>query len=227
MGAGCMFGNDTHILLAVHGREYNRRGVPVKLLNGFGGRREGEETPQETALREVLEEMFGIEKPNEIPEWPRMLEDFQLQKPKQVIHMETQLVLSKRDKTAASRHFVPATLKSDVRKSEHSDASFAKGLAGSPDTFQERIPSLEKVCTPHYVTFEYTIDDLCQFLQVWEHVFTSSYYKVFPRTLEELLFTRVAPETAEVSHILLWPRSLLANTYFLSNDVIHDLSVKS
>ncbi len=169
MGAGCMFGNDTHILIAVHGRDYNRRGVPVKLLNGLGGRREGEETPQETALREVLEEMFGIEKPNEMPEWSRMLEDFQLQKPKQVIHMES----------------------------------------------------------PHYITFVYTIDDLCQFLQVWEHVFTSSYYKVFPRTLEELLFTRVAPETAEVSHILLWPRSLLANTYFLSNDVIHDLSVKS
>jgi hypothetical protein len=169
MGAGCMFGNDTHVLIGVHGRDYNRKGVPVKLLNGLGGRREGEETPQETALREVLEEMFGIQDPKRTPEWPRILEDFCAQPPKKVIHMET----------------------------------------------------------PHYITFVYSIDDLCQFLHVWESVFTSPYYKVFPQTLEELLFTRIAPETAEVSHILLWPKSLTSSMYFLSNDVIHDLTVKS
>jgi hypothetical protein len=135
----------------------------------LGGRREGEETPQETALREVLEEMFGIQDPKQIPDWSRVLEDFCSQTPKKVIHMEK----------------------------------------------------------PHYITFVYSIGDLCQFLHVWERVFTSAYYKVFPQTLEELMFTRIAPETAEVSHILLWPRSLTENMYFLSNDVIHDLTVKS
>lgn len=164
-----MFGNDTHILIGVHGRDYNRKGIPVKLLNGLGGRREGEETSQETALREILEEMFGIQVPKENPQWSRILQDFMNHIPKRTIHTGT----------------------------------------------------------PCYITFVYSIEDLCQFLHAWEQVFTSAYYRVFPKTLEELLFTRSAPETAEVSHILLWPRTLMDNMYFLSNDVIHDLVVKS
>jgi hypothetical protein len=165
MGAGCLFGTKTHVLIGVHGRDYNRKGVPVKLLNGLGGRREAEETIQETALRETIEELFGIKDPHTLPEWNPILAFFRTLSPQRTIHMTS----------------------------------------------------------PHYITLEYTMDDLCSLLQHCSTQLISPYYARFPTSLENLVYTRSAPETAEVSDLLVWPRRLVDTLYFLSPDLIHDL----
>lgn len=47
--AGCLFTNGTHVLAGYQGT-----------INGIGGKAEEGEEPQATALREMLEEIFGI-----------------------------------------------------------------------------------------------------------------------------------------------------------------------
>ena len=47
--AGCLFTNGTHVLAGYQGT-----------INGIGGKAEEGEEPQATALRETLEEIFGI-----------------------------------------------------------------------------------------------------------------------------------------------------------------------
>jgi len=49
MNAGCIFTNGKHILAGYQGR-----------ISGIGGKAEEGEQPQATALREMLEEIFGI-----------------------------------------------------------------------------------------------------------------------------------------------------------------------
>jgi len=48
--AGCLFTNGTHVLAGYQGT-----------INGIGGKAEEGEEPQTTALREMLEEIFGLE----------------------------------------------------------------------------------------------------------------------------------------------------------------------
>ena len=56
-GAGCLFTNGVHTLAGYQ----PRKSEPT--ISGFGGKREPEETdPFQTALRETLEELFGIHK---------------------------------------------------------------------------------------------------------------------------------------------------------------------
>jgi len=50
MNAGCLFTNGTHVLA----------GYQKSSINGIGGKGEEGEEPQATALRELLEEIFGI-----------------------------------------------------------------------------------------------------------------------------------------------------------------------
>jgi hypothetical protein len=50
MNAGCLFTNGTHVLA----------GYQKSSINGIGGKAEEGEEPQATALREMLEEIFGI-----------------------------------------------------------------------------------------------------------------------------------------------------------------------
>jgi hypothetical protein len=50
MNAGCLFTNGTHVLA----------GYQKCTINGIGGKAEEGEEPQATALREMLEEIFGI-----------------------------------------------------------------------------------------------------------------------------------------------------------------------
>jgi len=50
MNAGCLFTNGTHVLA----------GYQKSSINGIGGKAEEGEEPQTTALREMLEEIFGI-----------------------------------------------------------------------------------------------------------------------------------------------------------------------
>jgi len=50
MNAGCLFTNGTHVLA----------GYQKSSINGIGGKAEDGEEPQTTALREMLEEIFGI-----------------------------------------------------------------------------------------------------------------------------------------------------------------------
>lgn len=50
MNAGCLFTNGTHVLA----------GYQKGCINGIGGKAEEGEEPQGTALREMLEEIFGI-----------------------------------------------------------------------------------------------------------------------------------------------------------------------
>jgi len=49
MNAGCLFTNGTHVLAGYQG-----------CISGIGGKAEEGEEPQATALRETLEEIFGI-----------------------------------------------------------------------------------------------------------------------------------------------------------------------
>ena len=50
MNAGCLFTNGTHVLA----------GYQKSSINGIGGKGEEGEEPQATALREMLEEIFGV-----------------------------------------------------------------------------------------------------------------------------------------------------------------------
>ena len=50
MNAGCLFTNGTHVLA----------GYQKSSISGIGGKAEEGEEPQATALREMLEEIFGI-----------------------------------------------------------------------------------------------------------------------------------------------------------------------
>ena len=54
MGAGCIFTNQTHVLAGFHPNK------KIPNISGFGGKREGNETYTQTALRETLEELFHI-----------------------------------------------------------------------------------------------------------------------------------------------------------------------
>ena len=58
--AGCIFTDKIHILA---GYQPNKK---VSFISGFGGKRKGNETFVETALRETLEEILGIE---ELPQY--------------------------------------------------------------------------------------------------------------------------------------------------------------
>ena len=56
-GAGCLFTNGVHTLAGYQPRKYQ------PTISGFGGKKEPEETdPFQTALRETLEELFGLDK---------------------------------------------------------------------------------------------------------------------------------------------------------------------
>lgn len=56
-GAGCLFTNGVHTLAGYQ----PRKSEPT--ISGFGGKKEPEETdPFQTALRETLEELFGLDK---------------------------------------------------------------------------------------------------------------------------------------------------------------------
>ena len=52
LGAGILFTDEKHVLAG-----YSYR----KQITGFGGHRRGEETPAQTAFREVVEELFEVE----------------------------------------------------------------------------------------------------------------------------------------------------------------------
>lgn len=53
-GAGCVFHSSSHILAGY------QKTTSIPILSGIGGKREEGETPTQTALRETLEELFGI-----------------------------------------------------------------------------------------------------------------------------------------------------------------------
>lgn len=56
-GAGCLFTNGVHTLAGYQQRQYE------PTISGFGGKKEPEETdPFQTAVRETLEELFGLDK---------------------------------------------------------------------------------------------------------------------------------------------------------------------
>jgi hypothetical protein len=59
--AGCIFTNDTHIL----GGYQPNKASPC--ISGIGGKKEGVEEFLETALREMLEELFGLYNKEYIP----------------------------------------------------------------------------------------------------------------------------------------------------------------
>lgn len=70
-GAGCLFTNNVHVLGA-----WQRKS---RMISGIGGKREEDETYMQTALRELIEELFEV-KPSNILLWT--LED--VIKPKKV-----------------------------------------------------------------------------------------------------------------------------------------------
>jgi hypothetical protein len=57
--AGCLFLNNNNEVLMGYSTKY-------KFFSGFGGKKEEHESPRETALREVLEEFYGIEPSNDL-----------------------------------------------------------------------------------------------------------------------------------------------------------------
>lgn len=73
-GAGCMFVNKHHTLVAIHSKRVGGAN-PKTLLSGFGGKREAEESWKQTAFRETLEEIFGVRIPKHIFDalFPRLL----------------------------------------------------------------------------------------------------------------------------------------------------------
>ena len=60
IAAGCIFTNQTHVLAALQ----TKRGV--EKISGLGGMKKTGETYQQTALREMLEELFELKIPDEI-----------------------------------------------------------------------------------------------------------------------------------------------------------------
>jgi len=54
IGAGCLFTNHTHVLGGFHHLK------PIPFIGGFGGKREKNETYQENAIREMVEELFNV-----------------------------------------------------------------------------------------------------------------------------------------------------------------------
>ena len=60
IAAGCIFTNQTHVLAALQ----TKRGV--EKISGLGGMKKTGETYQQTAVREMLEELFELKIPDEI-----------------------------------------------------------------------------------------------------------------------------------------------------------------
>jgi hypothetical protein len=59
--AGCVFMSNSHILAAYQTKK-NLSNQKYSHISGLGGKREGNESYMETALRETLEELFDLEK---------------------------------------------------------------------------------------------------------------------------------------------------------------------
>lgn len=56
-GAGCMFVNYSHVLAGI-----TKQWADSSVLDGFGGKRIGKESWKQCALRETVEEFFGVER---------------------------------------------------------------------------------------------------------------------------------------------------------------------
>jgi hypothetical protein len=54
IGAGCLFTNHKHVLAGYH----HRKTTPF--IGGFGGKKEKNEVYEETAIREMVEELFNV-----------------------------------------------------------------------------------------------------------------------------------------------------------------------
>ena len=54
IGAGCLFTNHAHVLAGFH----HRKSIPF--IGGFGGKKEKNEVYEETAIREMVEELFNV-----------------------------------------------------------------------------------------------------------------------------------------------------------------------
>jgi hypothetical protein len=54
IGAGCLFTNHKHVLAGYH----HRKTIPF--IGGFGGKKEKNEVYEETAIREMVEELFNV-----------------------------------------------------------------------------------------------------------------------------------------------------------------------
>ena len=68
VAAGCVFMNNTHVLA---GYQPNK---PNPCISGIGGKREGDETYLDTAIREMIEEIFGIYNATSIIEQVKLIE---------------------------------------------------------------------------------------------------------------------------------------------------------
>jgi hypothetical protein len=54
IGAGCLFTNHNHVLAGYH----HRKSIPF--IGGFGGKKEKNEVYEESAIREMVEELFNV-----------------------------------------------------------------------------------------------------------------------------------------------------------------------
>jgi hypothetical protein len=134
MSAGIVFKSETHVLMGYQSDK--------QMISGIGGKPIGSETTIQTAFRETIEELFGIQ---------------------------------------PSRWLLDSLLR-----------YFSK--------------SGNTVMNSGYTMFIYSLDDLVEFLCLMrEFVGTSPYYVEFPVNIEDLLLTRRAPLTVEVTHLCLIP----------------------
>jgi hypothetical protein len=152
MNAGCLFTNGIHLLA---GYQPNKQ---FPSINGIGGKPEEGEEPIVTALREFLEEVFGIY---------------------DCVKGVSEL------KTVVPRHVLN----------------------------QKR-----------YVTHIYDFNDLVKMLEIVSGLGVSSpLYATFPRSLDELLFTRLAVKS-EISHLCLIPLVEHGTHPFVEPYFLRDLS---
>lgn len=54
IGAGCLFTNHNHVLAGFHQKK------TIPFIGGFGGKKENNEIYEETAIREMVEELFNV-----------------------------------------------------------------------------------------------------------------------------------------------------------------------
>ena len=68
LAAGCVFMNYTHVLAGYQPKKHN------PCISGIGGKREGDETYLHTAIREMVEELFGMYEQTSVIEEIKLIE---------------------------------------------------------------------------------------------------------------------------------------------------------
>ena len=73
-----------------------------------------------------------------------------------------------------------------------------------------------------YLVLVYTTEDLKRFLAICAEFVTTSLYRVFPRSAEDLVFHRIGRD-AEISDIVFWPMTNRHRVFQVTRDLIHDM----